>query len=96
MKVIKKNLKRVQFNVDILKESILLAAREVDFDMRSIDLNKVLSDIINRIVELRGNFGVVSTYEIVEITYESLCIQGHIDVALKYKNRVELDYIYRI
>lgn len=85
MKVITKDFQTKDFNLNILELSILRASYDENYEITRLSINKIITDIVNRIVRIRGYNGTTSIYEIVEITYQSLFSNGYANLANRYK-----------
>lgn len=86
LRVIKKNLKEVDFVADKIKTSVANSASDVNFTLNQTDLNLISSDVEKKLIQMRGRDGKTSSYEIQSIVLESLCELGFQEVSDSFYN----------
>lgn len=90
MKVLKKDGRLQDFQIDKLATSITNCASDINLILSDKDSRLLSQDVLNKIKKLRGEEGLTSSYEIRAIMTEMMINSGFNALCNHYNERINL------
>ncbi|TJX14208.1 hypothetical protein E9840_06945 [Tissierella creatinini] len=84
VKVIKKDGRLVNFVPEKINISLSNISRDQNIQLNKVDADLITKDVEKRIINLRGNDGITSSYEIISLILYTLIGMGFKEIADSY------------